>query len=645
MFQDLIDTEYYDCNKHRNSVGSWIQDIRLPELTNSPNGIDLTDEDTMNIDKSFMDLSPGSAEFVHVPKKEYEAIKNRVSAIENRISQEFESIDKETEALGAVSVQTAYERTLEESEKLDGGQANQLAKRLSRELKIRRNSDGCKVIRSPSARKIGILRRKSKEYIHSPVQSGLKRNLSWHSSRSQQPIIYSQRSLRRGKPNTLQSGLPNPTPLRIQAMLINNSPGLSKTLSTISVNSPAQLKVSSINTTPCQLSSNEGSYFGNEWKVLSPHSKKHVRRASSFHGSELPFSSNYPININKSGSQANILFMESQEPQNNETWQDAHKFIESSVDVPVTGRASVAKLRSENAGMVLERTRLFDRRADNICKDVATSIAQEKVVKNNWYSSNLEKIISSGVSHNVNHSGYSTNKEHLVIQNSTAINSNVGLTRERVNVKDSFSPKQKAQGRSPRDVQHRLKNKQMKCVDENSRLPAQHKKSVREKTVKKSNSCRAPKNQPILVRFNKTAPAKSISKGKENVSTCINQCLSNRAIGRNISSKDKSQLKKKVLFSDETKFSNSTVSSECHNSNQTLNKSFRLQPSPLKDLNRINLNLQSSTRNTTPLIKQSLLSKSPRKLIQNRYITTPLKVNTPLKAFTPIRYSPRNVST
>lgn len=62
------------------------------------------------------------------------------------------------------SVQGAYERTLEESEKLllERSASEQLARQMSRGLRIRRSAEQ-KVMRSPSARKIGAVRRRSRE--------------------------------------------------------------------------------------------------------------------------------------------------------------------------------------------------------------------------------------------------------------------------------------------------------------------------------------------------------------------------------------------------------------------------------------------------------------------------------------------------
>lgn len=147
-------------------------------------------------------------DYIRVSKVEYEDIKNRVSAMEKRISIELDTVqsqiktDNENNTNIEVNVlndvQTVYQQTLESNQL--SPTTDQLAKRLSRELKIRRSAEQ-KIIRSPSARKIGSMRKKSLE------RSGVKvtRHQSWHLGVRDS----SQRaSLKRGKPNTVLTGLP-----------------------------------------------------------------------------------------------------------------------------------------------------------------------------------------------------------------------------------------------------------------------------------------------------------------------------------------------------------------------------------------------------------------------------------------------------
>ncbi|XP_044731213.1 uncharacterized protein LOC123294171 [Chrysoperla carnea] len=230
-------------------------------------------------------------EFVRIPKQEYEEIKSRVSAIENRISQEFNNIPPTSSSTVTndlvKDVQTEYEKTLEESSTLNNASTDQLAKRLSRELKIRRNSDQQKVIRSPSARKIGTIRRRSKEFDRK--NSRIERNHSWHLSGNPEISSIPKSALRRGRPNTIFSGLPQPN----TSKLVNE----------------VYLPVTTSLGTPKTEESSE-------------------KIDSSWKGGERFFSVDY------------------QTPRSNEN--------------TIGPRSSLAKLRSQNAGMVLAKAKLFD---------------------------------------------------------------------------------------------------------------------------------------------------------------------------------------------------------------------------------------------------------------------------------------------
>ncbi|CAH2045166.1 unnamed protein product, partial [Iphiclides podalirius] len=125
-----------------------------------------------------IDLSPEmkitDKDYVRISKQEYEEIKSRVSAIENRLSREFTDVIPRVQPLQ--HVQNAYEQTLEEVAMLNCPNSEHLARRLSKELKIR-PKEQAKIIRSPSARKIGSIRRRSKENIIKIV-----RHKSWNAS-------------------------------------------------------------------------------------------------------------------------------------------------------------------------------------------------------------------------------------------------------------------------------------------------------------------------------------------------------------------------------------------------------------------------------------------------------------------------------
>ncbi|XP_023033987.1 rho GTPase-activating protein 11A [Drosophila willistoni] len=117
---------------------------------------------------------------IHIFKSEYEAIKQRVTAIENQISQEFEDVSQKVLLSppdnllnGPEVVQNKFEKILIETEAYAA--TEQLAQSLKKGLKITRRIDQ-QVIRSPSARKIGTIRRRSKE------RSRITRTKTWHVS-------------------------------------------------------------------------------------------------------------------------------------------------------------------------------------------------------------------------------------------------------------------------------------------------------------------------------------------------------------------------------------------------------------------------------------------------------------------------------
>ncbi|XP_063706598.1 uncharacterized protein LOC134835623 [Culicoides brevitarsis] len=167
-------------------------------------------------------------DFVKIPRSEYEAIKDRVAAIETCISEEFQKNEKLLNdsfvepvvkpECGPVAVDDKYHATLKETHPINevATTTDQLAKRLSRELKIRRSTEN-QVIRSPSARKIGTMRRRSRE-----SGARLSRSTTWHVASSSKDMtakiedlskdsLCLRSNLRRGRPNTY---LRHPSPVK-----------------------------------------------------------------------------------------------------------------------------------------------------------------------------------------------------------------------------------------------------------------------------------------------------------------------------------------------------------------------------------------------------------------------------------------------
>lgn len=337
------------------------------ELTATPNNLDIT---------------TNSEDYVRISRSEYEDIKNRVSNIESRISSEFENIigvsmsDLEMTPNKSVvsnlkTVQSVYERTLESAEKLNGSASDELARRLGKELKIRDSLEK-KVMRSPSARKIGSLRRRSKENI--PL---IKRNLSlnvpdrWNSHQ-----FYPLNGLRRGKPNTVFNGLPEPV-----MAVTDKTEGQFK-------NFTNQLQSETFEPSDFDLSS-----FG----VLT---RSQARRASSFHGCDL----------SKGPSKVLSHLENNNHPINATSWKSADDFLkeEKVEEKPVTGRPSLAKIRSQNAGMVLAKAKLFNTIIDDGDKvemkafktAKSSSVRSQELKKRNSSKSSKERNLQKTDSRN-----------------------------------------------------------------------------------------------------------------------------------------------------------------------------------------------------------------------------------------------------
>ncbi|XP_068237604.1 uncharacterized protein [Palaemon carinicauda] len=113
-------------------------------------------------------------------------------------------------------IQNAYERMKVESKDLGSSPSQNLSKRLDKELKIRnRRSSEHRVMRSPSERKIGTIRRRSRELVQNAAKSMINvedtpKVQAHQTPKMKEHLIQTpvNGSLRRGKPNSVKSGLP-----------------------------------------------------------------------------------------------------------------------------------------------------------------------------------------------------------------------------------------------------------------------------------------------------------------------------------------------------------------------------------------------------------------------------------------------------
>ena len=113
-------------------------------------------------------------------------------------------------------IQSAYDRIQKESNGLGMSPSEHLSRRLDKELKIRRRRSGeGRVCRSPSERRIGTIRRRSKELEVKQQQSEKKSSREDNKVKPMTPIIKPSlvkspltQSLKRGRPNAVRCGLP-----------------------------------------------------------------------------------------------------------------------------------------------------------------------------------------------------------------------------------------------------------------------------------------------------------------------------------------------------------------------------------------------------------------------------------------------------
>lgn len=357
--------------------------IRQPILLDTANDTMIEGE---IVDKDFMKIS----------KSEYEAIKERVSAIESRISQEFGNVLLSNNSsnlemdTGLENVQDKYKKTLEETGSMSNfSSTDQLAKRLSRDLKIRRSAEH-KVIRSPSARKIGTMRRRSRENA-----TRLSRNQSWHvpvtrttsiilpnqDNKEQSPndgtvvSFYPKPNLRRGRPNTVKMGLRHPSPAKKNTDSDKDEEWTS--------GSDFFLKPEN---NVCNMSFDEDFEMP---KITTPTSSRKLSLRSAITPPNFISKMNLgemktpmlPPNLPPRRTPLTITKTPMLPPRSH------GKIINKALLTPLqdqlqTGRASIARIRSQNAGMVAAKAKLFDGMADGSSEERKLHKIRKSPIKN-----------------------------------------------------------------------------------------------------------------------------------------------------------------------------------------------------------------------------------------------------------------------
>lgn len=324
-----------------------------------------------------IDLSPDmkqlDKDYVRISKQEYEEIKSRVSAIETRLSREFTDVAPRVEPLQ--QVQNVYEQTLEDVAMLHCSTSDHLARRLSKELKIRPNEQA-KIIRSPSARKIGSIRRRSKENVTKIV-----RHKSWNvPSQSSHNVdrFYPYVGLTRERTSTANSDIPKKNPAKGSDWDGSNSETSTNNISETSRKYHLRKRVS--------LASD---YVMNK-TIGKPHPRRSLNiTANSWDGAA---SENSTMNSTLSTSgKSNNSVNDCESNRSNkrcpahQKWRSAAAyFMNKTGDLEnsgQSGRPSVNKLRRQNAGAVLAKAKMFesssDKSSERIEKVVHTSFARK----------------------------------------------------------------------------------------------------------------------------------------------------------------------------------------------------------------------------------------------------------------------------
>lgn len=343
-----------DFSSHKNSETS----VSSEDLLTSSEHL-FSAHDTIDLSP---DMKQSDKDYVRISKQEYEEIKSRVSAIENRLSREFTDVIPRVQPLQ--QVQNVYEQTLEEVAMLHCPSSDHLARRLSKELKIRPNEEA-KIIRSPSARKIGSIRRRSKENITKIV-----RHKSWNvSSQSQSsqntdrfyPYVGLTRRQRTStaKPDLAAQKSTNEWDASASEQSLNNVSDSSQKYRLRKRSSliPDYSAEKSISRIPARRSLNIT--INNSWDNTA--SENSINNTLN--------SSEKTNNSALARCYQNITYRNRKpSPPQSQKWRSAATFFMDKTGelekTSQTGRPSVNKLRRQNAGAVLAKAKLFESSSD-----------------------------------------------------------------------------------------------------------------------------------------------------------------------------------------------------------------------------------------------------------------------------------------
>lgn len=381
----IVGTSFIGRKRLHGSKSSISSELKKISSTTSLSSLDLDkDFNNFNVEEHTNDLDLDLAsvknshidsevpeEYIRISKSEYEEIKERVFKIEYHLSQEINNISSQMKAVDqsksignndvtdtVETVEEEYKKTLNETEILTefSSAANDLANRLNKELKIR-NSSGKKIIRSPSARKIGTIRRKSQEIKRRASYDHISSRLNEFDNKFvEKPIpealFYPKINLKRGRPNTIQSGLKHPT-------YEMSEPG------NISEWKNAEDFFKEQDETVFEAFETPKTYIRSSPRLAA---KSSNNKSSNSQTKTPHFVSKLII-----GDITDLSNVKMNSPMKRDVEKIPPNSIKNkNIMTPLrdaqTGRASIARIRNQNAGMVMAKAKLFDGMAlnDNI---------------------------------------------------------------------------------------------------------------------------------------------------------------------------------------------------------------------------------------------------------------------------------------
>lgn len=341
-------------------------------------------------------------EYVRVPKKEYDEFKTRLNSIESKITKEFNDVklitikaeyakkDNSRTLNGPEKVENKFHETLQEVEKIEDSErkTEQLAKRLSRELKIRPAIEN-PVIRSPSARKIGSLRRRA-----------ISRNQSWHLGPSALSKTAKDETLEN---KTLTSSLnfyPKPALKRarlVDSLLVNQDvnplPAIPQSTEKVIPEKPVRKTVNNTNSLhAAEVWTSATDFFSDSKNVPSSienEALKGMQMDTTFKTPTRPtrkFAAASDIDLNNTP----MLPPKMTPARHRQTPMSDMKSTPINKSLLLTpgetrdgqARASIIQIRNQNAGMVAKNAKIFEHLSADVHKSADRSIRIPRVVVN-----------------------------------------------------------------------------------------------------------------------------------------------------------------------------------------------------------------------------------------------------------------------